>query len=65
MSSLHTTGVEEFVKNGVAHVQFKILPFHRIPDKNALAEAKVIELRLVRGSSGWITNRPVIVTDVP
>ena len=63
-SSLHVTDVEEFVKNGVAHVRFKIHPFHRYPEKNIQAEAEILEYRLVKSSSGKTTNRPVILTKV-
>ena len=63
-SSLHATGVQEIEKNGVTFVRFKIHPFHRHPEKHIKAEAQVIDFRLVKSSSGRITNRPVIMTRV-
>ncbi len=63
-SSLHATEVQEVINNGVTYVQFKIHPYHRYPERSVQAEAKVIDFRLVKSSSGKTTNRPVILANV-
>ena len=63
-SSLHASDVQEFEKEELVFVRFKIHPFHRHPEKFVLAETKVIDFRLVKSSSGKATNRPVIRTNV-
>ena len=63
-SSLHASSIQEFEKDGIIFVRFKIHSQHRKPSKTVDAEAKVIEFRTVKSSSGEATNRPVILTNV-
>jgi len=63
-SSLHAFDVQEFERDGDKWVRFKIHPKQRTNDKVVEAEAKVLEFRPVRSSSGKATVRPVIITNV-
>jgi hypothetical protein len=63
-SSLHASEIEEIERGGVVFVRFKIHPFHRKPDEKVKAEARVLDFREVKSSSGETTNRPVILTNV-
>jgi len=63
-SSLHASEILPFEKNGQTFVRFKIHPYHKLPGESVEAEAKVIEFRAVRSSSGATTTRPVILTTV-
>jgi hypothetical protein len=63
-SSLHAFNIETFQRDGADWVRFEIHPFQRDTDTTVAAEAKVLELRHVRSSSGHSTLRPVILTTV-
>lgn len=63
-SSLHAFDLDEFEREGENWVRFKIHPVQRKIEKVIEAEAKVLEHRSVRSSSGKATIRPVIVTNV-
>lgn len=63
-SSLHTFDIQEFERNGEKWVRFKVHPMQRRDDKVVEAEARVLEFRSVRSSSGIATTRPVIVTEI-
>lgn len=63
-SSLHAFGVETFRRRGVLWVRFQIHPRQRSVAMTICTEARVLEHRTVRSSSGHMTQRPVIVTDV-
>ena len=63
-SSLHAFDLELFQKNGEEWVRFKVHPVQRKSTPVVDLEAKVLESRLVRSSSGKATKRPVIVTSV-
>lgn len=63
-SSLHASNVETFEKHGEVYARFDIHPYHRNPDKRVAVEAKIIEFRTVRSSSGQASSRPVIVTNI-
>ena len=63
-SSVHASEIEEIERDGLHFVRFKIHPFHRQPDQKVEAEAKVLDFREVKSSSGNSTNRPVILTNV-
>ena len=63
-SSLHAFELEEFQRNGDEWGRFKIHPVQRTSKKTVEAEAKVLEHRSVRSSSGKATFRPVIITNV-
>ena len=63
-SSLHAFCVEEFSRNGVTYVRFRVHPIQRDSSLTILAEAEVLEYRNVTSSSGERSVRPVIVTDI-
>ncbi len=63
-SSLHASDIEEFEKHGVTYVRFRIHPYHRTPERFVESEAKVIDFRKIRSSSGAVSNRPVIMTPI-
>lgn len=63
-SSLHAFDLEEFDRDGDNWVRFKIHPVQRKNERTIEAEAKVLEYRSVRSSSGKAARRPVIVTNV-
>jgi len=61
-SSIHASKVREFVRNGEKWVRFKVHPIQRNKDVTVTIEAKIIEYRSVRSSSGKAAMRPVIST---
>lgn len=61
-SSLHASNLREFDRNGEKWVRFKVHPIQRKRDATVEIEARVIEYRSVRSSSGKATVRPVIIT---
>ena len=63
-SSLHAYDLHEFTRKGQTWVRFKVHPEQRSTKKIVEAEAKVLEYRSVRSSSGKAQERPVIVTTV-
>ena len=63
-SSLHAYDVEIFARDGVQWVRFKVHPVQRRTDLEVGAEARVLDFRSVRSSSGKASLRPVIVTRV-
>lgn len=63
-SSLHAFDLEDFERDGEKWLRFSIHQVQRNSDKTVEAEAKVLEYRSVRSSSGKASIRPVIVTNV-
>ena len=63
-SSLHAFNLHEFERDGVKWVQFQVHPVQRKRDEIVEVEAKVLDSRSVRSSSGKAAIRPVIVTNV-
>jgi hypothetical protein len=63
-SSLHAFNIQLFERDHADWVRFDVHPFQRDVETTVTAEAKVIELRHVRSSSGHSTLRPVILTAV-
>lgn len=61
-SSLHAFNMETFDRGGAVWVRFDIHPLQRDVAVSVRAEARVIEYRHVRSSSGHQTLRPVIRT---
>lgn len=61
-SSLHAFAIEEFVKDGIAWVRFNICPDQHSSKKVIPAEAKVLDVRMVKNSGGKKTKRFVIET---
>lgn len=63
-SSLHAFELETFKKAGDEYVRFKVHPKQRDDSDEIEVEAKVLEFRTIRSSSGEENLRPVIVTNV-
>jgi hypothetical protein len=63
-SSLHAFNIETFRRDACDWVRFDIHPYQRDTETTVRAEAKVLDLRHVRSSSGHSTLRPVILTAV-
>jgi hypothetical protein len=63
-SSLHAFDVETFRRRGVLYVRFRIHPRQRSVATTIPTEARVLEFRAVRSSSGHLTLRPVIRTEL-
>ena len=63
-SSLHAFGVQVFERDGFKWVRFQIHPVQRSKDKSVEVEARILEFRSVRSSSGIASLRPVIVTNI-
>ena len=63
-SSLHAFEMRTFEKDGVQWVRFKVHPLQRTSKKTVLVEARILEYRSVRSSTGVAKKRPVIITEV-
>ncbi len=63
-SSLHAFGVKEFERDGAPWVSFSVHPTQRDSAEVVHTEAKILDYRMVRSSSGVAQRRPVIVTDI-
>ncbi len=63
-SSLHAYDLNEFERAGEKWIRFKIHPVQRKTNELVQTEAKVLEFRSIRSSSGKATIRPVIVTNI-
>ena len=63
-SAMHVTDIVEFEKNGQQWVRFKIYPKQRTSKNEAVGEAKVLEYRSIRSSSGKAEKRPVIIANI-
>ncbi|NDV61441.1 ATP-dependent zinc protease [Puniceicoccales bacterium CK1056] len=63
-SSLHAFDIHSFKRGGREWVRFQIHPVQRKSLKSVEVEAKVLEYRSVRSSSGKASLRPVIITNI-
>ena len=63
-SSLHAFDLRVFERDGDKWVRFQVQPVQRRRDRAVKAEAKVLDFRSVRSSSGTATLRPLIVTRI-
>ena len=63
-SSLHAVELRLFDRDGEQWVNFKVHPIQRSRAEVVEVEAKVLEFRSVKSSSGVAKMRPVIVTDI-
>ncbi len=63
-SSLYAFALEEFQRENEDWVRFQVHPIQRNQDFVVEAEARVLEHRLVRSSSGKAMKRPVIITEI-
>ena len=63
-SSLHASSLEDIERDGEKWVRFRIHPQQRKKESTVPAEARVLDYRSVRSSSGKASLRPVIITNV-
>lgn len=63
-SSLHAFDLQEFERDGAKWARFQVNPVQRKSNKTLQLEARVLDFRSVRSSSGKATIRPVIVTNI-
>ncbi|MEL6353936.1 MAG: ATP-dependent zinc protease [Cyanobacteria bacterium J06627_28] len=63
-SALHAFDITFFEREGVEFVRFKVHPSQSSHKKTIIAEAKLIDRRVVRNSGGQTEKRPVIRTTV-
>ncbi len=63
-SCLHAFRIRVTERHGEAYVRFQIHPLQRSARETVEAEARVLEFRDIRSSSGHVTKRPVIVTEL-
>lgn len=63
-SALHAFDIETFEIDDTPKVKFKVHPQQRDTNQIIIAEAKLIDERTVRSSSGQEELRPVILTEV-
>jgi len=63
-SSLHAFNMETFERGGATWVRFDVHPLQRNSETSVQVEARVLEFRHIRSSSGHQSLRPVIRTAV-
>ena len=63
-SALHAFHIEKFQREGQEMIRFQVHPDQRDTKHTVAAEAKLLEYREVRPSSGKTQLRPVILTNV-
>jgi hypothetical protein len=63
-SSLHAFNMETFERAGATWVRFDVHPLQRNSETSVRVEARVLEFRHIRSSSGHQSLRPVIRTAV-
>jgi len=63
-SALHAFSVTFFRRQGREMVRFHVHPLQRDYRKSVVAEARLLERRMVRSSNGEARLRPVIVTEM-
>jgi len=63
-SSLHVFDLHEYEKKGDTWVSFKVHPVQRNTVSTVDVDAKVLEYRRVRSSSGKSSIRPVVITSI-
>ncbi|MEO1592739.1 MAG: RimK/LysX family protein [Cyanobacteria bacterium J06632_22] len=63
-SALHAFNIETFIEDGVERVRFQVHPHQRSGATVITAEAKLLDRRYIRSSSGQVQLRPVIQTPV-
>ncbi|MEZ6061350.1 MAG: ATP-dependent zinc protease [Planctomycetaceae bacterium] len=63
-SCLHAFRIRLFTRDGEDYVSFQVHPLQRSTRETIVAECRVLECRQIRSSSGHVSMRPVIVTEV-
>ena len=61
-SALHAFGVERFRRRGQDMVRFSIHPLQRSSKREVVAEAVMVDERVIKSSNGVQGVRPVIIT---
>ncbi|SMF83000.1 ATP-dependent zinc protease [Pseudobacteriovorax antillogorgiicola] len=63
-SSLHAFDVETFKRREIEYVRFKVHPKQKDSKFTVKCEARILEYRLVKSSTGHSSERPVIITEI-
>lgn len=63
-SALHAIHITRVMNDGVLHVRFAVHPDQRTTDEEIVAEARVLDERSIRSSSGHSSQRYVIQTQL-
>ncbi len=63
-SALHAEDVEIYKLRGRSRVRFRVFPFQKNKKKSRRISAELVELRKVRSSDGFVSERPVVSTDL-
>lgn len=63
-SALHAFEIERFRRRGKEFVRFQVHPLQKNTELTIPTEAPLLEYRTVRSSSGHVTERPVISTEI-
>jgi hypothetical protein len=63
-SALHAFDIEQFDKAGTAWVRYSVHPWQKTESGAVEVESKVHDMRTVRSSSGYATERYVVLMDI-
>jgi hypothetical protein len=63
-STLHAFDIQAFERDGEDWVRFKVHPRQRNDDFEVVCEAPLVDEREVKSSTGTVTERPVVLTDI-
>lgn len=63
-SALHAFDVEEFVRDGVEWVRFRVRPWQESQADEVVVEARVHDRRRIRSSSGHVQHRVVVLLPI-
>lgn len=63
-SALHAVDLEYYHRKDKTFVRFVVHPLQRTTDTEVVSHAPVVEMRPIKSSSGHITERPVIMTEI-
>ena len=63
-STLHAFDIEPFERDGEEWVRFKVHPRQRNDEHEVTCEAPLVDEREVKSSTGTVTERPVVLTDL-
>ena len=63
-SALHAIHIETFQRDGIEMVKFQVHPIQRNSETTVSCECNLLEMRQIRSSTGHLSERPVILTDI-